>query len=357
MSQQRITRLKKILKTENLDALLVNRPEHVRYLTGFTGSNSLLVVEQRRAHFFTDSRYTVQAKKQVKGATVNVLARPLAQGLTEIPSVQKRFTTVGFECDYTTISQRQEFANGLNGALLAATRGIVESIAVVKEQSEIKLIEEAVAITDSAFADVLEFIKPGVRERELAAELEYRMKKLGASGPAFETIVASGARSALPHGVASEKKVAKGDYITFDFGAMYKGYCADMTRTVVVGKASARQKKIYDLVLRSQKAGIAKIKSGRSAADVDRAARTVIARAGYGKRFSHSLGHGIGFYVHVEPRLAATSKDVLRRGMVVTVEPGVYFEGWGGVRIEDDVVVTSSGSRVLNKSPKNLLEL
>jgi Xaa-Pro aminopeptidase len=183
------------------------------------------------------------------------------------------------------------------------------------------------------------------------------MKMLGAEKPAFDTIVASGYRSALPHGVASEKKIAKGDFVTFDFGAWYKGYVADITRTVVMGKATVRQKKIYNTVLRANQAAIRKVKSGVSGFDVDKAARSVIKRAGYSKYFGHGTGHGIGIYVHVGPNAGPRSKDILKRGMVVTIEPGIYIPKWGGVRIEDDVLVTNTGSRVLTSAPKKLLEL
>ncbi len=357
MSVKRIASLKKLLIAENLDAMIVSRNDHVRFLTGYTGSNGLLVVDQRRAYFFTDPRYDAQAHKQVKGAKIAILATTLAAGLQAIPSLAKRYSTVGYERDYTTINGAEEYRTYLNGSLLAGTRGLIERLSVVKEKSELALIEKAAVITDNAFAHILSYVKPGVRENELAAELEYYMKMHGSDKPAFETIIASGARSALPHGIASNKKVAEGDFITIDFGATYRGYVADMTRTIVVGKASVRQKKIYGIVLKAQKAALAKIKSGRKAADVDIAARNIITKAGYGNNFRHGTGHGIGFYVHVPPRVAHTSKDILARGMVITVEPGIYIPNWGGVRIEDDVVVTNTGGRILNKSPKNLLEV
>ncbi len=357
MSVKRISALKKLLKNQNLDAMIVSRNAHVRYLTGYTGSNGLLVVDQNRAHFFTDSRYDTQAHKQVKGAKITILSSSLAAGMQTIPGLKKPFTTVGYERDFATVNELEEFGRNLNGSLLAGARGLVESLSVVKEKSELELIEKAAVITDDAFAHILSYIKPGVREVELAAELEYFMKTNGSERPAFETIIASGARSALPHGLASSKRIAAGDFITFDYGATYRGYVADMTRTIVVGKASARQKKIYGIVLKAQKAALAKIKHGRMASDVDLAARNIITKAGYGRNFGHGTGHGIGFYVHVPPRVAHTSQDVLASGMVITVEPGIYIPQWGGVRIEDDVVVTKTGGRILNKSPKNLLEV
>ena len=357
MSVKRLAALRKTLKSDNLDALIVSNLNHVRYLTGFSGSSGLLVVDRLRAHFFTDPRYDTQSRREVKGARVAITGRPLAAGFTSVPALHKRFARVGFERDHVTILECEEFSQNLNGSLLAPTSGMVECYAMVKDKAELLQIEKAVKITDDTFAHVLQFIKPGVRETELAAEMEYFMKLAGSSNPAFETIVASGARSALPHGAASSKKLAHGDFVTFDFGARVNGYMADMTRTVVVGKASAKQKKIYNLVLKAQKAGVARVKHKRAAADVDRACRRIIDRAGYGKYFGHGTGHGIGLFIHEGPRLAETSTDILARGMVVTVEPGVYLPGWGGVRIEDDVLVTTSGGRALNKSPKNLIEV
>jgi Xaa-Pro aminopeptidase len=196
-----------------------------------------------------------------------------------------------------------------------------------------------------------------VRERELAAELEYQMMMLGSEKPAFETIVASGYRSAMPHGVASDKKVQKGDLITFDFGATVNGYVSDITRTVVVGKASPRQKKIYEIVLKAQLAGIKKVRAGLTGEQVDAVCRKIITRAGYGKNFGHGTGHGIGYFIHLGPRVSFLSKDKLKVNNVITIEPGIYLSGWGGVRIEDDVVVTKNGCKVLNKAEKKLLEL
>ena len=227
----------------------------------------------------------------------------------------------------------------------------------VKEKNEIASIKKAVSISDLAFERVLNLVAPGIRERELAAELEYQMMMLGAEKPAFETIVASGYRSALPHGAASAKKVKKGEFITFDFGATVDGYVSDMTRTIVVGNPTSKQKKIYQIVLRAQKAAIRKVKAGVSGKAVDAAARSIIERAGYGKNFGHGTGHGIGFFVHVGPRLSTASEDKLKINNVITIEPGIYLSGWGGVRIEDDVVVTRNSGKVLNRAPKNLLVL
>jgi Xaa-Pro aminopeptidase len=227
----------------------------------------------------------------------------------------------------------------------------------VKDLEEMKRIKKAVEIADITFEEILPVLRPGVRELDVAAELEYRMKKNGADAPAFETICASGFRSAWPHGRASEKKIGNNELVTLDFGAFYGGYCSDVTRTVVVGKATDRQKKVYETVLRAQKRGVAAVRPGLKGKEVDRRTRDVIERAGFGKYFGHGTGHGIGLLVHDYPGVGQTSEDVLMPGMVVTIEPGIYIPGWGGVRIEDDVYVGARSGVVLNRAPKELLEL
>jgi Xaa-Pro aminopeptidase/Xaa-Pro dipeptidase len=256
-----------------------------------------------------------------------------------------------------TVSSRDRLQQSLSKTLLIPAASLVKELGWVKDASEVASITKAVAISDKAFDKILPMVKPGVRESELRAELEYQMAMLGSEKPAFESIVASGYRSAMPHGVASHKKLQKGEFITFDFGAVVNGYVSDISRTVVLGKANQQQKKIYDLVLRAQMAGIKRVKAGIMAKSVDEACRQIINKAGYGKNFGHGTGHGIGFYIHVGPRVSGASSDKLFPNNVITIEPGVYLPGWGGVRIEDDVVVTKTGGRVLNKAPKKLLEL
>lgn len=358
MSTTRIAALRSRLKQENLDGMIINHGDHVRYLTGYTGSNGLLVVNGRDALFFTDFRYTDQARKQVTGAKVFVADKgDLIANLANFPALNKKNVRYGFAPDYLTVAGRSRLVHILNKSIVASAPDVLADLGWVKEKSEIASISRAAAIADEALARVLGLIKPGIRESELAAELEYQMIMLGSQKPAFETIVASGFRSAMPHGVASQKKLKKGDFVTFDFGATVDGYVSDMTRTIVVGKASAKQKKIYDIVLRSQLAGIRKVKAGVMARDVDEACRSIIRKAGYAKNFGHGTGHGIGFYIHTGPRVAAPSEDKLQVNNVITIEPGIYISGWGGVRIEDDVVVTRTGCRVLNTAEKKLLEL
>jgi Xaa-Pro aminopeptidase len=353
----RLAKLRTSLKAENLDAALISFLPHVRYLCGYSGSNGLLFVTGKSAWFFTDFRYTEQARQEVRGAKVVVDERNIWKDLPKLKDACLPQIKIGFQSGFVSHQQYNAMRHLLPKALWVGLDSLVEPIAMVKDDDEIALIQRAASIADKGFAKVLECIRPGVRELDVAAELEYIMKKAGSENPAFETIVASGRRSAMPHGVASKKKIANGDFVTLDFGAMVGGYVSDITRTVVVGKATARQKKMYKLVQRSQKAAFNRIRAGATGLAVDRAARKVIERAGHGKNFGHGLGHGIGLQVHESPSLSTSSTDTLAKNMVFTVEPGVYFKGWGGVRIEDDVVITSRGMKILTESERSLIEL
>ena len=357
MSLKRINALRQKLRADNLDGMILTHLDHVRYLIGFTGTAGLLVISPRGADFFTDFRYTDQAHKQVKGARVSIVKRDLVAGLKEFPKLNVKNRTYAFSSEHLTVALKEKLQKVLPDSLFVPADSVLADLGWVKDKDEIASITKAVEISDLAFERILSMIAPGVRERELAAELEYQMAMLGSEKPAFDAIVASGYRSALPHGVASAKKVKKGEFVTFDFGATVNGYVSDITRTVVVGKPTQRQKKIYDTVLKAQKAGIRKVKAGVMAKAVDEASRKVIEKAGFGKNFGHGTGHGIGFYVHLGPRVAPESEDKLMVNNVITIEPGIYISGWGGVRIEDDVVVTRVGGKVLNKAKKNLLVL
>ncbi len=354
---RRLNALRESLKEENLDAMLVSHLPHVRYLSGYSGSNGLVLVTDKNAWFFTDFRYAEQAKKEVKRAKIVTAERDIWKNLPNIDAAKARRIKIGFQSAYVSHAQYGQLRHLLPTALLAGTTEIMEKLTAVKDADEIAAIKKAAQISDLGFEKILEHIRPGVREFEVAAELEYIMRQAGSEKAAFETIVASGARAALPHGIASGKKIAKGDFVTLDFGATYHGYVSDITRTVVVGKPTDRQKKVYNLVKRAQKNAVNRMKAGMEAKKADSLARNMIERAGHGKRFGHGLGHGIGLFVHEYPRLSAQSPDVLRRNMVVTVEPGIYFPGWGGVRIEDDVVVTNRGVKILNEAERNLISV
>jgi Xaa-Pro aminopeptidase len=357
MSVARIAELRKAYQSLNLDGMVMTNLDQVRYLSGFTGSAGLLVVTDKTADFFTDSRYTIQARKQVKGARVHTVRGEAIGGLKDFPHLDSANRRYGYSGESLTVSAKGRLQKSLPYSLLIGADGILRELGWVKDRDEIDFIRKAVGISDIAFERILNLVAPGIRESELAAELEYQMIMLGSEKAAFETIVASGYRSAMPHGAASHKKLQKGDFVTFDFGATVGGYVSDITRTVVVGKASARQKKVYNIVLKAQKAGIRKVKAGVGGVAVDEACRRIIMAAGYGKNFGHGTGHGIGFVIHTGPNASSLSKDNLKVNNVITVEPGIYIDGWGGVRIEDDVLVTRTGCEVLNRAEKKLLEL
>ncbi|MGB2803775.1 MAG: aminopeptidase P family protein [Candidatus Zixiibacteriota bacterium] len=353
----RIKTLQKMLPKENLDFLLVTFLSHVRYLSGYSGTNGLILLSPKSSLFLTDFRYKSQARGQVKNMKVQVVQRDLFSGLSDEALLRGKRIKLGFEANHLSCQVYRRLKSLLPDCLLVSTEGIVETLTVRKDKGEIGKIRKAVRITDRVFSEILDFIKPGVKELDIAAELEYRMKKHGSSAPYFETIVASGKRAALPHGVASSKRIKKGEFVTMDFGAVFDGYTADMTRTVVVGKASKKQTQVYNLVLRAQRRAISRAKSRMKACDLDKTARDVIKRAGYGKYFGHGLGHGIGLLVHDNPAVNPTNQLRLEPGMVITIEPGVYIPNWGGVRIEDDILITQRGCQNLTKSEKGLIEL
>ena len=357
MSVKRIAEFKKNARRNNLDGIIVTHLDYVRYLTGFTGSAGLLVISGNEAHFLTDFRYKDQAARQVKGARVAIVKGDPVACLKDFPRLNAKNRTYGYDLETITMGAKQRLEGVLSQCVLVPDGSLFAELGWIKDRDELASIKKAVEISDLAFERIVNIIAPGIREREIAAELEYQMMMLGSEKPAFESIVASGVNSAMPHAGASTKKVKKGEFITLDFGATVNGYVSDITRTVVVGKATSRQKKIYGLVLKAQKAAIRKVKAGVQASAVDQAARSIITKAGYGKEFGHGTGHGIGFFVHVGPRVSSVSTDKLMVNNVVTIEPGIYISGWGGVRIEDDVAVTRKGCDVLNRAPKNLLEL
>jgi Xaa-Pro aminopeptidase len=354
----RIKQAQKRLQEAELDYYLVSHLPHVRYLCGYSGSNGLLLLSHTRAEFYTDGRYTEQVRTEVKGARARIpkdgnLVAEMAKSVI----LRGKHPRIGIQAKYMVLAAYTALKDKLSDALLVAHDELVEPLTAVKDKKEIAFIRRATKIVDEAFVELLPSLRPGVREIEAAAELEYIMMKRGSEGTPFETICASGKRSALPHGKASAKKMGKGEFVTLDFGAIVGGYCSDITRTVVLGKASARQKKIYDCVYRAQTAAVRKMRHGASTRAVDATARDIITRAGYGRRFGHGTGHGVGLEVHQTPNLSPRVDSKLAAGMVVTVEPGIYVPGFGGVRIEDDVLVTRSGYEVLTTTTKKLIEL
>ncbi|MBX6352913.1 MAG: aminopeptidase P family protein [Thermoflavifilum sp.] len=357
VTSARVTRLRERLQRDGLDALLVSGPENRRYVSGFTGTaGSVLVTAADRQWFITDFRYVDQAKAQCQGFEIVNQGSSYTDALANLlrSAGVKR---LGFEQDILTYGEveRLRVLERDADVELVPTSGMVEALRQVKDEEEIRCIERAAEIADAAFKHMLEWLRPGVTEAEVALELETTMRRLGASGAAFTTIIASGVRSSLPHGVASDKVIERGDLVTLDFGAVYEGYCSDLTRTVVVGPPSERQLEIYQIVLEAERAALAAARPGMTGKALDAVARDLIASRGYGEAFGHSLGHGIGLAIHEDPRVSRLGEEVLQPGMVVTIEPGIYLSGWGGVRIEDDIVLTEQGARILTHSPKDEL--
>ncbi|HWR38349.1 MAG TPA: Xaa-Pro peptidase family protein [Patescibacteria group bacterium] len=352
--KQRLEKLAEWLQCRNLDGIIVAKPENRRFFSGFSGSAGLLLITGNSRYLITDFRYVDQAEQQAIQYEIVRHGPSVYETLAQL--IRKTgVRRLGFESDFQTWDSYQKMLEAAPDAVWVPV--IPDPLRMVKDLQELACIRQAMQIADEAFQTVLGFLRPGIQEQEVAAELEYQMRKHGAERAAFDTIVASGIRSALPHGRASEKIIENGDFITMDFGAVYLGYHSDMTRTVVVGKASERQRKIYQVVLAAQLAGVQAVRPGYQGHEVDAVARCIIEQAGYAGCFGHGLGHGVGLAVHEEPRLSSTGNIVLGENMVVTVEPGVYIPGWGGVRIEDTVVVTATGVEILTTSAKTLLEL
>ncbi len=356
-------KLQERLAATGLDTLLVSHLPNIRYLCGFTGSAGLLLVEEAGSTFFTDVRYDTQAREEVKGAKVIIARKALLQALGERIAARRRRPrpkgwTIGIEAEHLTVAEKKRLADLLpSGVRLRNAPALVEKARMVKDVEELRLIREAVKLGATLFDRVLEVMRPGVKECELAAEMEYTARRAGAEEMSFPTIIASGARSALPHGRASEQAVAPGGFVVCDFGVILDGYCSDQTRTVWVGKGNVPEeaRHAYESVLEAQEAAIAAVRPGISAGEVDGAARKVLRKAGLGRYFTHSTGHGVGLEIHEAPRVAAGQTEVLRPGMVITIEPGVYFPGKWGVRIEDMVAVGEDGCEVLTPTSKDFL--
>ncbi|MGB7606088.1 MAG: Xaa-Pro peptidase family protein [Lutisporaceae bacterium] len=354
--EKRLAKLRERLAANNLDAAFLYSAENIRYISGFTGSTGYVIVTANKAYFITDFRYKDQAHKQCKGFEVIIHSNSLIDEIKKSVQVNK-VNRIGIEDNFMTVAMYENLKSNLQGVEVAPLKDILEAIRMIKDADEIEAIEKAANIADSAFKHILDFIKPGVTEKEVALELEYTMKKNGATNLSFESIVASGVRSSLPHGVFTDKVINNGEFLTLDFGCVYNGYCSDMTRTVFVGKADDKQKKIYNIVLEAEKAALEQYKPGMLGKEVDKVARDIISAEGYGDNFGHGLGHGVGLAVHEEPRVSPLGEKKLEAGMVVTDEPGIYISEYGGVRIEDLILITEDGCRVLSKSPKHLIEL
>jgi len=359
---RRLNQLRRRLTRAGLSGLLVNHLIDVRYLCGFTGSSAALAVTKRTARLFTDGRYTAQAAQQVKGAQVEIVSGAPAVAAVQWLAAQPASQSAGFDPTHTTVAEltrlRSELPSKLRRSfLIAVAAPLVEPLRLIKDEDELAIIRENALIGCRLFDHILTVIRPGIPEIEIAAELEYQARLHGAEGMSFETIVASGERSALPHGKASTAPLPRKGFVTLDFGIIREGYCSDMTRTVCLGTPRSEERKAYEAVLQAQESAVSAVTGGASCGEVDEAARNILRQAGMAEAFSHSTGHGVGLEIHEPPRLGAGQKARLQPGMVVTIEPGVYWPGKFGLRIEDMVAVTKTGGQVLTPAPKALIEL
>ncbi len=353
---ERIQHLQARIKALDLEGALVAEKVNYRYLTGFTGTRGYLLASRDDACLFTDFRYVQQARGQAPGLEVREIGPKWVEDLHRY-LVERGITRLGLEKEYISYQLYALFAEKWPDIEPSPVEKLTLSLRGIKDAGEAEAIQKSVDLADRAFQYILPAIKPGVKERDISLKLEFFLRNAGAEDKSFDFIVASGERGAMPHGVASTKELEQGDLVTMDFGCIYQGYCSDITRTVSVGKAGQRQQELYELVAKGQQMGINAVKPGVAGKEVDAVVRDFFAAHGHAGHFGHGLGHGVGMEIHEAPRLSPESEDVLQPGMVVTVEPGLYIEGFGGVRIEDMVLVTAEGCRVLTKSSKDLKEL
>lgn len=345
------------MKAENLDGMYVRYSSNLRYISGYSGSNGISYITPDDAWFFTDFRYKTQSATEVDNMNIVVpIGKDLLTAMKESDCVKKG-AVIGFEGNYLSYDEYDKLEALFPDSTFVNKAMLMEELASVKEAIELDYLREAARITDAAFNELVKVIKPGLSERMLSAKLSYIMAEQGAEKDSFDTIVASGVNGSRPHHSPTDKLLEKGDLITIDFGALYKGYHGDVTRTVCLGKADAKQREIYDIVLEAQLKAIDGLKPGLTGKEVDAIARDHIASKGYGEYFGHGLGHGLSYEIHAEPRLSPAYDKVLKANQVVTVEPGIYIPGWSGVRIEDDVIVTADGHENITKATKELLEL
>ena len=354
--------LRRKLTRAGLPGLLVTHLPDLRYLCGFTGSSAALAITRRTARLFTDGRYTTQAAEETKAARVQIVSNPPAIAAVQWLAAQAGVEIAGFDPVRTTVADLNRWKSSLphrlrRSFLVPLPAPFVEPLRQVKDEDELKVMREAALVGCRLFDHILGYLEPGVSEIEVAAELEHQARLLGAEGMSFETIVASGQRSALPHGRATALALPRRGFLTMDFGVILKGYCSDMTRTVYLGKPKPKERDAYNAVLEAQEAAVAAVISGVSCGEVDEAARSVLRREGLAEAFSHSTGHGVGLEIHEPPRIGAGQATRLLPGMVITVEPGIYLPGEFGIRIEDMVALTRSGGQVLTPAPKALIEL
>lgn len=350
-------RVQEINKNLNIDAVLISNGNNMRYVSGFAGETGYLYISDKHHMVITDFRYTYQAEAEAEGyEIVTIGSGGYEEAINDILK-KDNVKRLGFESKDMLYSRYQDLMDKLNVDQLIPIKDEVTRLRRIKTPRELEYIKQAESIGDKVFSEILSYIKPGITELEVAARIEYLLKLYGGERTSFSAIVASGVNSSMPHAVPTKKKIELGDFVTMDYGCVYEGYCSDMTRTIVVGKASDKQKEIYNIVLEAQLAALDVIKAGLKGKDVDKVARDIIYNAGYEGCFGHGLGHSVGLFIHEDPRLSPSEEDIIEAGMIETVEPGIYVRGFGGVRIEDLVVVTEDGYENYTHSDKSLIEL
>ena len=356
MMMLRVEKLRQAMRKEQVDGFLVTSPYNLRYLTNFTGTTGLAVITLDKAFFVTDFRYTEQAAAQAPDFEVIKNVGPIFDEVAKL-CAEENINALAFEEDFVSFAEYSVLEEIIEETPLVPIHGMIEELREIKDENEIATIQKACQIADQGFEHVLKFIRPGMTEIEVANQLDFYMRSLGATSVSFDTIVASGLRSAMPHGVASEKVIEQGDLITLDFGCYYDGYVSDMTRTFAIGDPGEKLKEIYQIVLEAQLKVIEAAQPGLTGIQLDAIARDHIAAAGYGEAFGHSTGHGIGLEIHEGPNVSFRADKQFVINNIITDEPGIYLPGIGGVRIEDDLLITSEGNEVLTKSPKELIIL
>ena len=356
MVKERIRALRDYIKDKGLDGVLVSKEENLHYFSGFTGDDTMLVVSADDAVIVTDFRYVEQAANEAPDYRIAKQEKGLLLRVSEVIK-ELGIKKIGFEGASLVVDWYEKIKEQVGDEVSLSSLEL-NSLRQIKDQQELQCIRKAVAISDKAFEDIITFIKPGVTENQVAARLEGVMRSLGSQRPAFTTIVASGKRGSLPHGTATEKLINAGEFVTMDYGAVYEGYHSDITRTICVGHADSKQRDIYDAVLQAQLLGVSLVRPGASGKSVDGEVRKYLYDKGYAEYFGHGLGHSLGLEIHEAPTLSPRSTcEALQPNTLITVEPGVYIPDWGGVRIEDTVLVTDTSNDVLTSSSKELMEL
>lgn len=352
MRQSRVRKLREQLEKSNVQAVLITNAVNRRYLTGFTGSSGYVVITPDRAVLLTDFRYREQAPKEAPDFEVIEHGPDIYASVKEILEAGN-IERAGFEQEDVSYERYEQLTEKVDRVEWVPLNRVVSQIRLKKDEEEVNILREACELADRAYEHILAYLKTGTSERDIALELEFFMRKNGAASSSFDTIVASGERSSFPHGTASDRIMQSGELVTLDFGAYYKGYCSDITRTVMIGDPQPKHREIYEIVLEAQMNALQHIKPGMTGREADMLAREIIKEHGYDEYFGHGTGHGIGMEIHEGPRLSPRSEDILEPGMVVTVEPGIYIPGFGGVRIEDDILITETGVELLTHAEKN----